>query len=202
MRAERRASGVDPATGVAAAFRRHIGRRVTPDRHVDRRARPRRRVGMRLRLPEDIDEGLSKIEGAIYVVVAALLLTAAGFTLVGTIVDVFEGSKSRPIADTGVFLLDRILLLFIFAELLYSLRVVHINGVILVEPFVFIGLIAVLRKVLVLTAEFVADGDAVRDFVLQIGALSLLTVVLVLSIWVLRRSAVPEPGPTGSTGPP
>jgi uncharacterized membrane protein (DUF373 family) len=164
---------------------------VGTDPDADPGDRPQRRVGMRLRLPTTIDEGLGKVEGGIYLVVAALLLVAAGFTLVGTVIDVFEGSESRPIADTGVFLLDRILLLFIFAELLYTLRVVHIGGEILVEPFLFIGLIAVLRKVLVLTAEFAADRQEVLDFVLQIGALSALTIVLVLSIWVLRRSLLP-----------
>jgi uncharacterized membrane protein (DUF373 family) len=44
------------------------------------------------------------------------------------------------------------LLVFIIAELLYTLRVVNFGGRILVEPFLFIGLIAVVRKVLVITA--------------------------------------------------
>ena len=136
----------------------------------------------------------------IYVVIAALLLVAAAFTLVGTVIDVAEGRRSRPIADTGTFLLDRVLLIFIVAELLYALRVVNLGGRILVEPFLFIGLIAVLRKVLVITAEAEQQGVPPSDLVIQIGALAGLTLVLALAVYLLRRSgapSAPEPAATG-----
>jgi hypothetical protein len=42
---------------------------------------------------------------------------------VGTVVDLLEGRDSRPIADAGLFVLDRVLLLFILAELLYTLGI-------------------------------------------------------------------------------
>src|SRR3954453_11438405 len=89
---------------------------------------------------------VGRAQGVIYLAVAMILLAAAAFTLVGTITDLVEGSKSRSIADAGVFILDRVLLLFIVAELLYTLRLVNVGGRILVEPFLFIGLIAVVRK--------------------------------------------------------
>jgi uncharacterized membrane protein (DUF373 family) len=154
-----------------------------------------------------VDSGIAALETAIYVVVSALLVTAAGFTLVGTIVDVFRGADSRAIADTGVFLLDRVLLLFIIAELLYTLRLVNIGGRILVEPFLLIGLIAVVRRVLVLTAEFEGGHTAVEDFALQIGAMAGLALVLVASISVLRRSAAaterrPRPAPRAGRADP
>ena len=128
-------------------------------------------------------------ESTIYVVAATLLVVGAAFIIVGTITDLVEGSDSRAIADAGVFLLDRILLLFIIAELLYTLRVVNIGGRILVEPFLFIGLIAIVRKVLVLTAEVKEPGRDVTGFLAQIGALAGLALVLSISIFMLRRSA-------------
>ena len=39
------------------------------------------------------------------IVVATLLVVAAGFTLVGTVVDLIEGADSREITDAGVFAL-------------------------------------------------------------------------------------------------
>jgi uncharacterized membrane protein (DUF373 family) len=132
--------------------------------------------------------GLGSVESAIYLVVALLLAAGAGFTVVGTVVDLIRGSDSRAIADAGVFLLDRVLLLFIVAELLYTLRVVNFGGRILVEPFLFIALIAVVRKVLVVTAEAQSQGGATNAFLAQIGALAGLALVLSLSIHLLRRS--------------
>jgi uncharacterized membrane protein (DUF373 family) len=131
---------------------------------------------------------LGSVESAIYLVVAVLLAAAAGFTVVGTVADLIRGSHSRAIGDAGVFLLDRVLLLFIIAELIYTLRVVNFGGRILVEPFLFIGLIAVVRKVLVVTAEAGAQDAGNTAFLKQIGALAGLALVLVLSIHLLRRS--------------
>jgi uncharacterized membrane protein (DUF373 family) len=129
-------------------------------------------------------------ETAIYAVVAALLMVAGGFTIVGTVVDTLRGADSREITDTGVFLLDRVLLLFIVAELLHTLRLVNLGGRILVEPFLFIGLIAVVRRILIATAEFEGTGGRaeVTDFVIQVGSLGALTLILALAIYVLRRS--------------
>jgi uncharacterized membrane protein (DUF373 family) len=144
--------------------------------------------------------GLVRIQTGIYVVVGSLLVVAAGFTLVGTITDLIEGSHSRPISDAGVFILDRVLLLFIMGELLYTLRLIDASGRILVEPFLFIGLIAVVRRLLVLTAEFEGGpGSETTDFLLQVAALAGMAVVLVGSIFLLRRSAPPKQAP--GTGP-
>jgi uncharacterized membrane protein (DUF373 family) len=135
------------------------------------------------------DRAIDRIQAGIYLVVGALLLVAAGFTLIGTVIDVIEGSDSRHIADTGVFILDRVLLLLIMAELLYTLRLVEAGGRILVEPFLFVGLIAVVRKILVVTAGF-EEGDAdTTDFLVQIGGLAGLAFALTLSIFLLRRAA-------------
>ena len=143
-----------------------------------------------------VDAGVGRAELAIYIVVAILLILGAGFVVAGTVIDLVEGSDSRAIADAGVFLLDRVLLLFIIAELLYTLRVVNIGGRILVEPFLFIGLIAIVRKVLVLTAEVQERGSDMSGFLVQIGALAGLALVLSVSIHLLRRR--PAAGPPSS----
>jgi uncharacterized membrane protein (DUF373 family) len=132
-------------------------------------------------------------EAAIYVIAAGLLTIAAGFTVVGTVSDLLEGAKARSITDTGVFILDRVLLLFIMAELLYTLRLVNFRGRIVVEPFLFIGLIAVVRKVLVITAEVQQGRAQIEDFLIQVGALAGLALVLSLSIHLLRRSSGQQP---------
>jgi uncharacterized membrane protein (DUF373 family) len=142
-----------------------------------------------------VESTFGAAEGAIYVVVAALLVVAAAFTAVGTVVDVIEGSDSRSITDTGVFILSRVLLMFIIAELLYTLRLVNFGARILVEPFLFIGLIAVVRRVLVITAEIEGHPGRreITNFLIQIGALAALALVLSLSIHLLRRSAPDQP---------
>jgi uncharacterized membrane protein (DUF373 family) len=152
---------------------------------------PREGAGVRAGQIARLESGISGAETAIYVVAALLLLVAAGFTLVGTLIDVIEGSGSRRIADAGLFVLDRVLLLFMIAELLYTLRVVNFGGRILVEPFLFIGLIAVVRRILVITAEIEGGSEQqITNWLIEIGALGGLALALSLSIYLLRRSAV------------
>ena len=128
------------------------------------------------------------------ITVATLLIVAAGFTLVGTVIDLIEGAESRAITDAGVFALERVLLLFIIAEMLYTLVLIDARGRILVEPFLFIGLIAVVRRVLVVTAESEVERDtSVVDFAIELGGLAAMTLVLALAIHLLRRSAASQP---------
>jgi uncharacterized membrane protein (DUF373 family) len=135
--------------------------------------------------------GMGVLQSAIYFAVAALLIVAAGFTFAGTVVDLVEGRDSRPIADVGVFVLDRVLLLFILAELLYTLRLIDRGGRILAEPFLFIGLIAVVRRVLVLVAEVEhrQSRSGIEDFVIEMAGLGGLALVLIIAVYLLRRSA-------------
>jgi protein-S-isoprenylcysteine O-methyltransferase Ste14 len=138
---------------------------------------------------DNLQMGIGGAETGIYVVSALLLLVAAALTLAGTVVDVVEGSSSRRITDAGLFLLDRVLLLFMIAELLYTLRIVNLGGRILVEPFLFIGLIAAVRKVLVVAAEGEEEGLSTTELVVQIGGFGGLVLLLALAIFLLRRSA-------------
>jgi uncharacterized membrane protein (DUF373 family) len=155
---------------------------------------PRREAVVPSRDSAAVEVSFGVAESAIYMVVAALLVVAAVFTAVGTVVDVIEGKDSRSITDTGVFILSRVLLMFIIAELLHTLRLVNFGGRILVEPFLFIGLIAVVRRILVITAEIEGhpNRSQITDFLIQIGALAGLALVLALSIHLLRRSVAPE----------
>jgi uncharacterized membrane protein (DUF373 family) len=146
------------------------------------------------RRPLDLQTGIVRAESLIYLVIGLLLVAAAALTLIGTIADVIEGSRSRPVTDVGVFLLERILLIFIIAELLYTLRLVDFGGTILVEPFLFIGLIAVVRRILLITAEAEGAGGPkdVTGFLVEIGVLGALTLALAISIHLLRRSRLPD----------
>jgi uncharacterized membrane protein (DUF373 family) len=130
-------------------------------------------------------------EAAIYVVVGAMLVAVALLILAGTIVNVIERADDNSVNSTIVFVLSRILLLFIVAELIHTLRLVNLGGRILVEPFLFIGLIAVMRRILIVTAEFESarGGSEVTEFVIQIGALGGLALLLAISIYLLRRSS-------------
>ena len=96
----------------------------------------------------------------------------------------------RPI-DVAVLVLDRVLLALIVGELLYTLRFVVRTHEIAVEPFLYIGLIAVVRRILIVTAQLergAPAGRALTNVLLEFGVLGLLVPALASAVFLVRRS--------------
>src|ERR1700728_90313 len=138
---------------------------------------------------------LAAVEELLYVIVGVLLLGAAVLVVIGAVHDVASDiSKNQDAVTIGVTLLDRILLALIVAELLHTLRYVVLRGEIVAEPFLFVGLIAVVRRILIITAELehtggpALSGRALTNQLLELGLLGLLTLTLAIAIYLVRRS--------------
>jgi uncharacterized membrane protein (DUF373 family) len=139
--------------------------------------------------------GLVGFEAFLYGAVAILLAAAAVLVLVGTVHELAHAiSTSAGAVDTGVMVLDRILLLLIIAELAYTLRFVLRTHRIAVEPFLFIGLIAVVRRILIVTAQFErlpSGGRVLTNFLLELGLLGFLALALAVAVRLIGPSSSP-----------
>jgi uncharacterized membrane protein (DUF373 family) len=135
---------------------------------------------------------LAWIEEALYVIVGLMLLAAAVLVVVGTVSGLISSIRAHQSAvNIGVVLLDRILLTLILAELLHTLRFVVLRGEIVLEPFLFVGLIAVVRRILIITAELegkAPSGRALTNQLLELGLLGVLALALAMAIYLVRRS--------------
>jgi uncharacterized membrane protein (DUF373 family) len=135
--------------------------------------------------------GLVGFEVLLYAAVGVLLATAAVLVLVGTVHQLAHGiSSGRGAVNVAVTVLDRILLTLIIAELVYTLRFVLRTHEIAVEPFLFIGLIAVVRRILIVTAQveqLPPGGRALTNLLLELGLLGFLAFALALAVFLVRR---------------
>lgn len=154
---------------------------------------------------------LQLIEDGIHLVVAALLVLLAGILTVGVAHDVIR-SIQGPYREETVVLsaLDSGLVLFIVAELLHTVRLTIRNRTLDAEPFLVVGLIAGIRKVLIVTAEaeksFRWNVEGIELLILAGLILVMATAVYVwrrstrpgdyFSLQGARRSPSPEPSPT------
>ncbi len=136
-----------------------------------------------------IARGFSLVEDAVYLGLGLVLAIGAVSLLVATatssVPDLFSGDAIRKIIP----LLDRILLILLVVELLYTVQVSFREHAVMPEPFLLIGLIAAIRRVLILTAEFghpEAGVDPTR-LVVELAVLSGLIVAIAISLFVLRR---------------
>ncbi len=139
-----------------------------------------------------VQRALSWFEAVLYGVVALLLMAAAALVLIGTVEAIIEAlTTDMPALEGGILVLDRILLTLIVAEFAYTLRVVIEKHEISAEPFLFIGLIAVVRRVLIVTAEFEQPqtDTQLNNLLLELGMLGVLVLGLAAAIFLIRRSS-------------
>jgi uncharacterized membrane protein (DUF373 family) len=110
-------------------------------------------------------------------ILAGLLRGAAAvLVLIGTVEAIIQApTTDTPALEGGILVLGRILLTLIVAEFAYTLRVVIEKHEISAEPFLFIGLIAVVRRILIVTAEFEQpQTDAqLNNLLLELGMLGI-----------------------------
>ena len=144
-----------------------------------------------VRLKEWIALWFSRAEDVIYIGLG-LLLAAIAFTLLITEIVYFAQYVSTvSLSENIVFLLDRILLIIIFVEVLYTVQVSFRQHILQPEPFLVVGLIAVTRRILVLTAEMSKLAKETKEgfynAMIELGLLTILIIALVVSLRMLRQ---------------
>src|SRR3712207_3744772 len=79
------------------------------------------------------------------------------------------------VLQTALAVLDRVLLAFIFVELIDTVRVtLREQGILIAEPFLLVGLIAVVRRILLLTAEIERAGaEEFRNMLIELGVMKI-----------------------------
>ncbi|MDX6570525.1 MAG: hypothetical protein QOH15_3103 [Gaiellales bacterium] len=149
------------------------------------------------RLTDQLGRGLNSFEVVLYASVGLLLAAAGVLVIVGTASGLIrEINHGTSAVDVAVLVLDRVLLALIVGELLYTLRFVVRTHEIAVEPFLYIGLIAVVRRILIVTAQLergAPAGRALTNVLLEFGVLGLLVPALASAVLLVSRSR-PVPG--------
>src|SRR5438309_11695214 len=140
---------------------------------------------------ESITQGFIRVEDVVYVGLGTLLGAIALGLLVAVAVAFVQALLGDALPDRSVELLDRILLILMIVELLYTVQVSFHEHALVPEPFLIVGLIAAIRRLLVLTAEFarlLEKGErAFQGAMLELGLLTVMIVALVVSLVILRK---------------
>jgi uncharacterized membrane protein (DUF373 family) len=139
-----------------------------------------------------IARAFAAAEDVVYIGLGVLLAASALALLAGALIGFGPKLVSGDLPAQIIPLLDRILLILLVVELLYTVQVSFREHVVTPEPFLLVGLIAGIRRVLILTAELGhgsggASPDAARQLVVELAVLAGLLVAIAASLYVLRR---------------
>ena len=142
---------------------------------------------------EWVARAFTRVEDVVYVALGLLLaasaialLASAGLAFVRSIAD-------GEVAGRLVAILDQLLLVLMIIEILYTVQISFREHALMPEPFLVVGLIAGIRRVLVITAELSnlaqQDAEVFRHAMLELGLLTVMILALVAALGIVRRRA-------------
>ena len=129
-------------------------------------------------------------EDVVYIGLGTLLAASAFALLIAEASAFWHTVVNGSIAESIVPLLDQLLLVIIVVELLFTVKVSFREHVLEPQPFLIVAVIAVSRRVIVLTAELskllTEDERIFQHALFELGVLTVLALTLVVSLRLLR----------------
>ena len=152
------------------------------------------------RMRASITHQVSAMTTVLYGAVAVLLLVAASVGVVQASFALWVGLTVHATTNNGLLALDQMLLVLMLIEILHTVRISIRTQRLTMVPFLIVGLIASIRRVLVITmnAATIAQESykgtpeqaiEFRDSMIELGLSSILILVFVFSIVCLRESS-------------
>src|SRR5271166_5380101 len=150
------------------------------------------------RLAAFANSAAQKIEMIFYVLIGMMLAVAALIGLGGAGSSLWTTVKLHGADGSVLVAIDRLLFVLMIVEILHTVRVSFRAGAMICEPFLIVGLIASIRRGLVITLEssqvdlpanWTPDTHAVlTSSMLELTVLGGLILIMVVSIVLLRRT--------------
>lgn len=135
---------------------------------------------------------LKSVESIVLVLIAVVLAVLAILLLGSSVMALVNAVMTGQIRELAIEILDSVLLVMMTMEIVYTVTLSLESHTLVAEPFLIIGAIAAIRRMLVITAEStnieVANPEAFRSTLIELGLLAVIIVAIAGSIYVLRRS--------------
>ncbi len=140
----------------------------------------------------DLDQAWKLAENLIYIAAGILLAATAIAVLFTAFRNFFLALTEGTLAAEVLHILDSLLVVLMLAEIIHTVGISVRQHELTCEPFLIIGLIAAVRRILIITAEqsrLILEGnmEMFRAILLELGVLSFMVFIIVLSLYLLRR---------------
>src|SRR5712692_4960725 len=142
--------------------------------------------------PKGIAHYLALAERFVLIMIAIVLSALAVLLLGAGVIALVQAVIHGTIRDQAIEILDTVLLVMMTMEIVYTVTLSLESHTLVAEPFLVIGAIAAIRRMLVITAEStkleISNPEAFRNTLIELFLLAIIVVVMALSIYILRRS--------------
>jgi hypothetical protein len=150
-------------------------------------------VGLQKRWTSQAAKLLGASESVVLGLIGVALVLVAVLLLYSSMYDLNEAVRHGPgeIEQKAIEILNTVLLVMMTMEIVYTVAISLKSHTLKAEPFLIIGVIAGIRRMLVITATStaVANPEEFHNMLVELGLLAATVVALASAIWILRYSA-------------
>lgn len=156
------------------------------------------------RLGRVADKLFIDVEHVAYVALGLLLALTAILALGSAAITLWASLRDAGAVDAIILTIDRLLFVLMLVEILHTVGVSLRSGTLTCEPFLIVGLIASIRRVLLITLEssqvnqpgkWTPEGQPLFDnTMMELVVLGGLILIMVISIYLLRLGDAPKSG--------
>lgn len=127
------------------------------------------------------------IETIIYGIIILFLITGSVLLIYDEINTISHYFNSPNSVEVIIEIIAKTLLLIMIIEIMYTVRISIKNHTLCAEPFLIVGLIASIRRILIISVETSYEHEFFQNFMIEIGVLVMLVLIFVISIVLLNK---------------
>ena len=139
-------------------------------------------------------------ENVLAIGIGVLLALAAALALTGAVMLAWDGVVQWPQIHSLFGIVDRLMFVLMLVEILHTVRASIQSRELACEPFLIVGMIATIRRILVVTLETsdrsiggsaaMGSPSSFENAMIELSVLGVLTLVLAVAINLSRRSKI------------
>lgn len=141
-----------------------------------------------MKLTLNFNKVISAGEKIIYLIIVILLFASAILLIIDEFRVFFDLSKQEFDIKQIIDIIAKTLLLLMIIEILATVRISVSEHILSAEPFLIVGLIASVRRILIISIETTYKPEFFQHYMIEIGVLSVLIFVFIISIVLLRKN--------------
>ena len=137
---------------------------------------------------------LDRTENFVLTIIAIALVALAVLLLGSSIISLFHAAVNGQIRDLAIDILGGILLVMMTMEIVYTVTLSLKTHSLKAEPFLIVGIIAAIRRMLLITAQSTQtyNSEVFRDTLLELALLAVIIVSMSGAIFMLRQKQEKE----------
>jgi uncharacterized membrane protein (DUF373 family) len=141
--------------------------------------------------PNDLIEKLFLwAERIVYFLIAVILLITAFFLIYNSSLALIQSFKENDFIQGALHVIDRVLLTLMIVEIIYTVKISLQAHTLTVEPFIMVGLIASIRRILIISVESAYMTERFQAHMIEMGVLGFIIIVLIFSLQVCKKKNI------------